>query len=278
MHSYAQTNLQLYNQMLAMGYSELELLEINRAYQLVINLFSDLFRPNGKLFIAHLIGTASVLVKQQAPITVVSAGLLHAAYANGFFPDPRPGITEAKRQRVRQVVGADVEELVARYTSLRWTQEHIQILDNCFDSLNVQDKQIILIRIANELEDHLDRGMLYCSKDTSAKLNQTTIAALATKMGSATLGDELLQAVFDQTTSPPIPTQLRRSEKVSFMTHRVSSWRKIQLWGLRVVNYAVRAKNKVLRLYFQQLAPSESNSLVMNCFKADAMRSKKCQD
>ena len=63
--TYAQSNLQLFNQLIANGYSESELVCVVNAYKLIMNLFTGIFRSSGKTFLAHLIGTASVLVNLQ---------------------------------------------------------------------------------------------------------------------------------------------------------------------------------------------------------------------
>lgn len=77
MHQYAQTNLQLFNQLRLNGYSNTELACIFNAYKLVVSLYTACFRPSGKTFIAHLVGTATILSFLRAPASVVAAGLLH---------------------------------------------------------------------------------------------------------------------------------------------------------------------------------------------------------
>ena len=59
-HHPAQTNLQLYNQLLALSWPADDLERVRAAYEFVDELFSGLHRGSGKTFIAHLIGTASV--------------------------------------------------------------------------------------------------------------------------------------------------------------------------------------------------------------------------
>ena len=90
----AQTILQLSNQMLRLEYSDRDLGELRVTYDLARELFSGLFRPSGKTFIAHLIGTASILANCLTDIGVVKAGLMHAAYAGGDFGDGRKGFSD----------------------------------------------------------------------------------------------------------------------------------------------------------------------------------------
>src|SRR5688572_20530292 len=76
-HSYAQTNIQLFNQLRGDGYSKADLGLVRDAYELAMLLFSGRFQPSGKSFIAHVVGTASILAWHRLPAPVVAAGLLH---------------------------------------------------------------------------------------------------------------------------------------------------------------------------------------------------------
>jgi hypothetical protein len=61
MYPFAQTNLQLFHQLRNAGYDEADLVCIHQAYQLACQVFTGFFRGSGKPFIAHLVGTASIL-------------------------------------------------------------------------------------------------------------------------------------------------------------------------------------------------------------------------
>ncbi|NJL09589.1 MAG: hypothetical protein HC908_03480 [Calothrix sp. SM1_7_51] len=67
MHCFAQTNIQLFNQLHREGYSSTDLSLIANAYSLAMELFTGTFRPSKKTFIAHLVGTASILASLHAP-------------------------------------------------------------------------------------------------------------------------------------------------------------------------------------------------------------------
>ncbi|MGB5708108.1 MAG: hypothetical protein WBM41_14910 [Arenicellales bacterium] len=75
----AQTNLQLYNRLQELDYSHQALGDLRDTYDLARELFSGLYRPSGKTFIAHLVGTASILAECRVSIEVIKAGLMHAA-------------------------------------------------------------------------------------------------------------------------------------------------------------------------------------------------------
>src|SRR5262249_35216584 len=82
---YAQTNIQRYGQLAELGYPATDVSRIHRGHGLAMQLFTGLFRGSGRPFLAHLVGTASVLASVRAPIEVVTAGLLHSAYSHGEF-------------------------------------------------------------------------------------------------------------------------------------------------------------------------------------------------
>jgi (p)ppGpp synthase/HD superfamily hydrolase len=159
----AQTNLQLYNQLLRMNYSHGNLGDLRATYELARELFSGLFRPSGKTFIAHVIGTASILADCQVDIEIVKAGLMHAAYAGGDFGDGKKGVSGFKREQLVKTIGRRAEEIVRAYSLLQWPPEHA----NEYRSLVFSDpttRNAALVRLANELEEYIDLGVCYCNE------------------------------------------------------------------------------------------------------------------
>lgn len=116
----AQTNLQLYEELAERAYSPGEIAVVREAYALAMVLFASLYRATGKPFVAHAVGTASVLVAADAPIDLVAAALLHSAYTLGDFGSLLRRISPAKRARLRTAIGSSAEGLVARYAALTW--------------------------------------------------------------------------------------------------------------------------------------------------------------
>src|SRR5262245_55818099 len=108
---YAQTHLQLLNQLRDHGYSSADLVSVERAHAYARELFTGSYRASGKPFICHLIGTASVLASLTMPVTAVAAGLLHAAYPLGDFGTGWLGSSALKRAQVRQRMGGVIEDL-----------------------------------------------------------------------------------------------------------------------------------------------------------------------
>lgn len=198
MYYFAQTNIQLFNQLTDAGYSESDILTISNTYKLAIELFSGYYRSSGKTFIAHLVGTASILTFVNSNTEVIAAGLIHAAYEQGDFGDGTRGISKFKQKQVQKVVGATVEKYVAKYAALKWNQQTIPNIYNNLDKLDAVNKKVLLMRLANELEDNLDCGQLY-HQDAHIHLSTINtygdlIIEMAHKLGYSTLAAELLKA------------------------------------------------------------------------------------
>jgi hypothetical protein len=158
---YAQTNLQLYRQLAAEGYDAADVETVGRAHEVGLRLFPGTYRGSGKPFLAHLVGTASVLVSLRARVPVVVTGLLHAVYTHGEFGNGWPGMTDVRRAKIRSEVGEEIEDLIARYTRLTWKRSTIPRIRAGLDGMGPVERDVLLVRLANELEDHLDLGILY---------------------------------------------------------------------------------------------------------------------
>lgn len=211
--AYAQSNIQLFNQLVANGYSEDELLGVANAYKLVMNLFTGVFRSCGKTFIAHLVGTASVLVNLKAPGEIVVGGLLHAAYASGEFGDGTRGATPAKRAQLKSVVGKKAEEYVYRYTLWPEDEKPSTSAADYVEVLSPLEKDVLLIRLANQLEEYVDLGMLYSGHGRQNKYiseENYIFVEVAQILGFPSLAAEL-HTVFEEasfTTIPPAFTNI----------------------------------------------------------------------
>jgi (p)ppGpp synthase/HD superfamily hydrolase len=218
--AYAQTNLQLYAQLRRAGATEGDLALVRAGYDLAMHLCPASFRGSGKPLLAHLVGTASILVSIKQTPKVVTAGLLHAAYVFGDFGDGASGITEARRDRVRQAVAPDVEELIARYTRFDWNKNTIPTIRQRVDTLTPIEREVLVIRLANELEDHLDFGVLYCGNGEKRRdyirspLNQSV--DMANKLGLTDLAAEL-DAAFTDTLTATLPETLRNKHDYTFV-------------------------------------------------------------
>ncbi len=190
---YAQINVQLYEELREAGYDDLVIHRVKDAYGVAQRLFAAQFRGSGRPFLAHLVGTASILVKHGAAPDVVIAGLLHAAYQSGDFGFGIRGMTAAKRQNLSRLVDKAVEMLVARYTVLAWTPDRISEYAKRGMALTPQEHDVLFMRLANELEDALEDNFVHSGSGKQRSIEQCLPASaeLADALGLTALAGEL---------------------------------------------------------------------------------------
>lgn len=245
--AYAQTNLQLYTQLRRAGAGEKDLALVRAGYDLAMHLSPASFRGSGKPLLAHLVGTASILASSGQSARVVTAGLLHAAYVFGDFGDGDTGMTGARRDRVRQAVGREVEDLVARYTEFAWNKNTIPAIRERVESLTPIERDVLAIRLANELEDHLDFGVLYCGNGEARRayiqspLNQSVDMARA--LGLTQLAGEL-DAAFKATLAADLPIALRTTHDYTFVQAPASHSPRVKI----VVRHYLDARPRLARV------------------------------
>ncbi len=194
---YAQTNIQLFSQLSRAGYSGADLELVRDAYELAMVLFSGRFQPSGKIFIAHVVGTAGILASLRLPAPVVAAGLLHNVYEHGDFGSIRPGVSLKMRRRINRLLGSEVEEVIAIFPMLHWNSSTVQLALADPDKLPSIDRHVLILRLADYLEHLLDLDLLYYS-DTVRRYYMGighTAVATAQKLGLSRLAGEITQAL-----------------------------------------------------------------------------------
>lgn len=136
------------------GYAAGDLAQIKKAHWIALVLSSGGYRPCGRPFINHLIGTASVLVHFGFETRVVIGGLLHASYTHA--PRMR-GAQETVDTVARWIGGAGTatDRMVRGYTmrSSRW--KHLSGLANWSDVATMEDIDIAVIAMANLVDMRL---------------------------------------------------------------------------------------------------------------------------
>jgi hypothetical protein len=152
----AQTPAGLYQQLLAQGYGDSFTARIRDAYDLASELHSTRFRPGGRPFICHAVGTASILASLGAAPEVVLSGLLHGAYDHGDFGDGTRGIDTAKRDEIRRAFGADAESRLAAFAALEWQTSDWERTRSLAEGLDDLGRDTLTLRLANELEELLE--------------------------------------------------------------------------------------------------------------------------
>ena len=162
----AQTNIQLYNQLRRHGLSREELVLIHRGYELVASLYSGYYQGDGKPFVAHGVGVASIVAELGQPTEIVAMALLHGVYGNGDFGDGRPsGTTPERRQLLREAVGAEVEELVFQFHRQRPGPDTIEAVRSRVGELDDTERRLQLVAVVDHLEKYVDLGVLYFGDD-----------------------------------------------------------------------------------------------------------------
>jgi (p)ppGpp synthase/HD superfamily hydrolase len=227
MMPYAQTNIQLYGQLFQAGWADADLRRVQASYGLAMTVFAGHFRPNHKSFLAHLVGTASILATHGGDSSIVAAGLLHSAYSHGEFGDGSRGMTSAKRRKVRRAIGDHCETLIARYTSLRWKLSEIVAFAAGAEHLSAPDRTVTFVKLADVVEDHLERGMQYSpnkqlpgGSDADGAWRDAFVQ-LAAALGHDRLAAEL-QVALGPTHDRPVPDFLLGREPGSFVMAPVS--------------------------------------------------------
>lgn len=252
MHAYAQTNIQLYRQLGDLGYAAADIARVARAYEAGIQVLTGVYRGSGKPFLAHLVGTASILASLRARTPVVAAGLLHAAYTHGEFGNGWRGISPAKREEIRRAVGEETEGLVAQYTDLPWHADTIAKIRDRMDDMMPAERDVLLIRLANELEDHLDLGVLYLGNAERRRQYMRThlspCVEMAERLGARELATAL-SATFDEVDKAEVPASLRRSEDASFLVPPASHRARPRIVASHLIDRLRRRCQDALRAF-----------------------------
>lgn len=227
---FAQTNLALYRELTALGMSDDDLARVHNAYHLAVRLFANRFRADGRPFVTHLIGTASVIAalgqhaNSAAATDSVLAGLLHAAYAQGEFGDRHPRDHESHRAELRHALGESAEALVYAYDRLPWPPDDTQaIAERARDgALDAMEHRVLALRAANEYDDVRDLAPLYYGGSKTAVVEAGCAAAIeiATAMGLTGLADALGDAVA-QNRAATVPDALRSKRDRSYVVETV---------------------------------------------------------
>ncbi len=210
--AYALTSPQLMNQALEQGLVLNDLKLIKKAYQQSEIMFDGCYRAQSMPFVCHLVRSASIVLDERQPVAAVAASLLHAAYLTGQFRDGCcGGAEENHRREIRNAVGEEIENLVYAYNQLPWySADTINIYTRDIDSMSEEKRRIIVMRLADLLEDYLDMGFVYRGKELySEKIESYSRAglALAKVLGLSRLVKEL-ECMYELHLKTKIPMEL----------------------------------------------------------------------
>jgi GT2 family glycosyltransferase len=221
----AQSRSGLLDLAIARGYSTSEIAEIAQAFVVAQRLFDGIYRPCGRPFLDHVVGTASVLVRYDFLPRVVSAGLLHAAYSHA---KPHPGGPEATLRAVAEALGGDggaLERRVRAYTdrdapaaALAGIGEELDAAAPAaadpLSALSIFDAEILAIEAANEIDMHLSGEFRYSGRaDELAADKLPRIEAVCRALGVGGMYETLMRA---RATTTPAPEALQTQILASY--------------------------------------------------------------
>src|SRR6185295_1139704 len=99
---------------------------------------------DGKPFVAHTTGVASIVAHLGISSVVVAAGCIQTVYGDGDFGD---GLQETaspeRRQVVRDAVGDEVEACIYRFRSFRLNSETIDEIASRIEQLDQRDRDLV---------------------------------------------------------------------------------------------------------------------------------------
>ena len=189
-----QTRSDLLDAAQGLGYSTNELRTLSDACARAQMVMNAGYRPCGRPFLNHLIGTASVLLRYRFRIQVVAAGLLHAMYTHcppiGAGPQAMIGQVEA------MLGGRDspIERLVHDYT-LRESTTGMEG-PAAIGEWTTHDAEILMIVAANEIDMHLSGEIRYSGRsDGLSPATLDAIEAVARRLGAPGIASTLRRAI-----------------------------------------------------------------------------------
>jgi (p)ppGpp synthase/HD superfamily hydrolase len=214
----AQTNIQLYNQLRRGGFELDDLVSVHRSYEFLTTLYPGHYQPDGKPFVAHAVGVASVLAGLDQPADLVVVGLLHNVYGNGDFGDGREsGVTQQRRELIRYVVGERIEQLLVRFTELRIRPANVEERRSSLADLDETDRRLMFVDLADYLEKYVDLGLLYFGDGEeifhTTELIGDDLIQIARELGEPRLAQMLASHFGDLAAqAQAVPTELRASD------------------------------------------------------------------
>ena len=164
-----QTRSDLLDFAIERGYQTNELGVIANSYHLAHILVDGGYRPCGRPFANHVVGTASVLIRYGFRAETVAAGMLHSAYTHSPPHSEGPKAAMDAMCALLGGKGSEVERRVRAY-SLRessWAGVPADF-DSC-STLSVFESEILAIAAANEVEMHLSGEVRYSGRTDDIK-------------------------------------------------------------------------------------------------------------
>jgi gluconolactonase len=167
---------------------------------------------------AHVVGTARILASVHLPAPVLAAALLHNVYATGDFGDVRTGPSQARRRKIREALGSEVETYIAKFPTLYWKPQTIRIARYHPDKLDSTDCNVLSILFADHMEHLLDCDVFYYD-DKAARfyIDHSKMAVeIADTLGLSKLAAKMREAI-RQIESVELPVEIPERRNGSFV-------------------------------------------------------------
>jgi GT2 family glycosyltransferase len=214
-----QTRSDLLDLAIERGYRDQELTVIADAYHLAHLLTAGGYRPCGRPFVNHLVGTASVLVRYDFRAETVAAGLLHAVYSHSRPHPDGPRAAVKALATLLGGVGSPIELTVRAYTQREshWSGLTPEAADSVFKP-SIREAEILAIAAANEVDMALSGEARYSGRTDLLKPEVTRrIAAVCEILGVGGLAQTLTAARQSHAVArPELSTKMRGSYRVAW--------------------------------------------------------------
>lgn len=149
---------------LSRGYRLEDLTAIANAYKLAQIMMDGGYRPCGRPFINHLVGTAGILVRYDFSGPIVVAGMLHSLYSHAAPGLGGPRAAAAATCAALGGRGSIVERKVRAFTQRELTGGGLTEDLDLLPTLSVFEAETIAIEAANELDILLSGEFRYCGR------------------------------------------------------------------------------------------------------------------
>jgi len=230
------------NQAIEFGYNKSELKLLKKAFDFALRFANGIYRAQGIPLIEHLTRTASILIACQQSIHVVITGLLHAVFViHKFDHSKRSSDISLRKKDLEESFGKELSRMVYQYEELDWYKANVlqgYVLN--FEQLTDEKKSLLIIRLANELDDHLDMAMSFSSDSRIKRRSQSyggDCVKLAEKLGLIQLAKQLEEILLQQQ-SQQLPEYLRSNAPQGYeLQCRLwkRTWRETVKWQIKKI-------------------------------------------
>jgi hypothetical protein len=251
MYRFAQNYPQLINQATLVGFNASELSLLQRAFGTAQSMSHGFYRASGIPLLNHLVSTASIVLADTREQTPVVLALLHAAYVLHRFDDSTVSRNLAKRRKdISREFGPYIEGQLWKYQNMPWyrnsaVQDYLQRPEE----LDEDTRLLLTLRLANELDDHLDDAMSFTrltQGDRTTKVFLESCRLLAIELKLPVIASELeslIRSESERATSDDKPVRPGWSRIEGYEFHQ-PIWR---MSALEKVKYRLRQSIARLR-------------------------------